>query len=97
MQLLAQKETDQEVEAKLHKIPPQLPDLNLIENIFHVLRNLLDDEAESCINTRETFNQFKGRVLRTRESIDIKPIDKTIESMSKRIGAVFASKGQSKY
>ena len=43
-----------EVEAKLHKIPPRSPDLNQIENIFHVLRNLLDDEAKSCNITHET-------------------------------------------
>lgn len=82
-----------EVEAKLHKIPPRSPDLNPIENIFHVLRKLLDDEAMSCNITHETFDQFKGRVLRTLESIDIKLIDRTIESMSRRIDAVFASKG----
>ena len=88
----------EEVEAERHKIPPRSPDLNPIENIFHVLRNLLDDEAESCNITHETFDQFKGRVLRTLERIDTKLIDKTIESMSKRIDAVFASKGgRSKY
>jgi len=88
----------EEVEAKLHKIPPRSPDLNQIENILHVLRHLLDDEAESCNITHETFDQFKRRVRRTLESIDIKHIDKTIESMSKRIDAVLASKGgQSKY
>ena len=83
----------EEVEATLHKIPPQSPDLNPIENIFHVLRHLLDDEVEMCNITHETFDQFKGRVLRTLESVDIKLIDKTIESMSKRIDAVLASKG----
>ena len=91
-------EAMEEVEAERHKIPPRSPDLNPIENIFHVLRNLLDDEAESCNITHETFDQFKGRVLRTLECIDTKLIDKTIESMSKRIDAVFASKGgRSKY
>ena len=40
-----------------------------------------------------TFDQFKRRVRRTLESIDIKLIDKTIESVSKRIDAVLASKG----
>ena len=72
-----------EIEAKLHKIPPRSPDLNPTENIFCVLWNLLNDEAESCNITHETFNQFRGRVLRTLENIDIKLIDKTIKSMSK--------------
>ena len=83
----------EEVEAELHKIPPRSPDLNLIENVFHVLRHLLDDEAESCSITHETFDQFKRRVRRTLESIDIRLRDKTIESMSKSIDAVLASKG----
>jgi len=88
----------EEGEAKLHKIPPRSPDLNLIENLVHVWRHLLDDEAKSCNITHKTFEQFKRRVLRTLESIDIKLLDKTIESMSKRIDAVLASKGgQSKY
>ena len=88
----------EEVEAELHKIPPQSPDLNPIENTFHGLRHLLDLEAESCDITYETFDQFKGRVLHTLENIDIELIDRTIESMSKRIDAVLASKGgRSKY
>ena len=70
--------------------------LNTIENVFHVLRYLLDDEAKSCnIVLTKLFDQFKRRlrVRRTLESIDIKLIDKTIESVSKRIDAVLASKG----
>ena len=52
----------QEVVAKLHKFPPRSPERNPIEHIFHVLRNLLDDEAETCnithelsINSKEEF------------------------------------------
>ena len=55
----------QELVAKLYKFPPRFPDRNPIEQIFHVLRNLLDDEAETCNIAHETFYQFKGRVLRT--------------------------------
>ena len=55
----------QEVVAKLYKFPPRFPDRNPIEHIFPVLRNLLDDEAETCNIAHETFDQFKGRVLRT--------------------------------
>ena len=47
------------VEAKLHKIPPRSPDLNPMENIFLVLRNLLDDEAESCNITHKITQNFQ--------------------------------------
>ena len=88
----------EEVGAQLHAIPSRSLDLDPIESVFHVLRGLLEDEAESCNITQETFHQFKGRVLRTLDSIDIELIDKTIESMSKRIDAILASKGsRSKY
>ena len=85
----------EEVGAQLHAIPSRSPDLNLIESVFHVLRDLLEDEAEACNITQETFHQFKGRVLCTLDSIGI---EKTIESMSKSIDAILASKGScSKY
>ena len=88
----------EEVQARLHRIPSRSPDLNAVENIFHVLRRLLEYEAKSCNITHETFNQFKERVLRTLESIDIELIDKTIDSMPKRISDIIASKGsRSKY
>ena len=83
-----------DVEAEMHAIPPRSPDLNPIENIFHVLKNLLDDEVEEYNITCESFEQFKERVLRTLDSIDIEVIDKTIESMSKRIDAIVTGKGR---
>ena len=38
----------EQIEAKHHKIPPCSPDLNPIENIFHVVKNSLAEETVSC-------------------------------------------------
>lgn len=83
----------EQVEAELHKIPPRSPDLNPIENIFHVVKNFLDDEAISFNIRKETFEDFKTRVINMFEKIDVDMIDRTIESMPKRIDAVLSSKG----
>ena len=58
-----------------------------------MLKNLLDDEVEECNITCESCEQFKKRVLRTLDRIDIEVIDKTMESISKCIYAIVAGKG----
>ena len=82
-----------EIKAGHHKIPPRSPDLNPIENIFHVVKNSLAEEAISCQITKETFEDFKNRVLHMFTKIEVKLIDKTIESMPNRIQAVLDCKG----
>lgn len=54
----------------------------------------MDHEVESNNITYGTFEDFKERVLRTLDSIDIELIDKTIANMSERIDAVIAGKGR---
>ena len=83
----------EQIEAEHHKIPPRSPDLNPIENIFHVVKQSLAEEAVSCQIRKETFEDFKNRVLDMFAKIEVKLIDKTIESMPKRIEAVLGSKG----
>ena len=54
-----------EIECELSKIPSRSPDLNPCESIFHIVKDSLDDEAiEKHIN-KESFGDFKNRVLRT--------------------------------
>ena len=52
----------EEIEAELHKIPPRSPDFNIIENIFHLLRHVLEEEAISRNITFETFTQFRQSI-----------------------------------
>ena len=42
---------------------------------------------------KETFEQFKQRVLRCCDEIDTSTIDKTIESLTQRIDIVMKGKG----
>ena len=82
-----------EIEAEFHEIPPRSPDLNPIENIFHLVKLFLENEAISRNITWESFEQFQNRVFRALESVSIETIVKTIASMSNRIQAILSSKG----
>jgi len=81
------------VEAKLHRIPPRSPDLNPVENVFHLIKKRLEQEALELSITKETFDQFKQRVLRCCDSSDIQTIDRTIVSMPKRIDCIIKGRG----
>ena len=74
-------------------IPPRSPDLNPIENMFHLVRVELAAQAERNNITTESFEQFSLRVKGNIGKTSFDVIDKTIESMPKRIQAVFRSKG----
>ena len=80
--------------ATLLKIPPRSPDLNPIENIFHLATRELNKETVDKKISRETFEQFSFRVKRTLRNIPVDVINKTIESVSKRLPKIVASDGQ---
>ena len=82
-----------DIECELLRIPPRSPDINPIENVFHLVKNLLESEAIQENITCETFEQFKTRVLRTIENVDPTIIDKAIESMPQRIRLIIKGKG----
>lgn len=75
-------------------IPPRSPDLNPIENIFHIIKRKLQSDAIEQNITYESYWDFKERIKQTFSAISPKLIDKTIASMSTRIDLVIASKGQ---
>ena len=83
----------QQVECELLPIPARSPDLNPIENVFHNVKSFLQQEAIESQITSESFEEFKERVLRTLDNVEIAMIDRTIESMPKRILSVISCKG----
>ena len=82
-----------EIGADFHKIPARSPDLNAIENCFHIVKKLLEEEAIEKNIVKESFHEFKARVLGCLDSLDGNIIDKTIATMPKRINQIIACKG----
>ena len=80
--------------ASKFSIPPRSPDLNPIENIFHIVKNRLSEDALEQGISFENWAQFTTRVKQTIESTDGALIDKTIASMEKRINLVIKNKGE---
>ena len=88
----------QETESELLRIPTGSPDLNPIENIFNVVKDTLEKEAIERNITKETFEEFKTRVLRTLGDVDPGIIDRAIDSMPTRIKLIIQGNGyQTKY
>lgn len=81
------------VRAKLLSIPARSPDINPIENLFHLIKRRLNNDAIARDIKKETFKEFSARVKSTIINFDKNAIDKIIESMSKRIEMIIDKKG----
>ena len=88
------KQLHDKVNAVVFKIPPWSPDLNPIENFFHMITVLLNNDAFQKNITKETFKNLSSRVKETILGVSSKEIDQIIDSMDKRITAVLKVKGQ---
>ena len=80
--------------AKLLPIPPINPDLNPIENTFNILHTQLADDAIKNNMENETFEQFSERARCTMLNFPIVVIDRTIESMQKRMQMLTKNNGK---
>lgn len=76
------------------KIPPRSPDINPIENLFHLVKKKLNDDAIERNIIFENYEDFQYRVLNTLRSFDIQIINNIISSMGKRIINIKERKGQ---
>jgi len=74
-------------------IPARSPDLNPIENVFHIVRRQLKEDAMEKKIESETYDEFCLRVKDTIMSTNVDYIAKTIESMPERIKRVIKNKG----
>ena len=79
--------------AKLMAIPPRSPDLNPIENIFHLVKRMLQQDAIKKNITFETYEEFSERVMTTFKNLNQNFIDNTIASMNNRIDTTIRNKG----
>ncbi|CAB4036984.1 Transposable element Tcb1 transposase [Paramuricea clavata] len=78
----AARKSLEKVEDELHKIPARLPDLNPIENVFHLVKNSLENEAIANNIMSETFQDFTAQVLKSMKNLSTDVIDRTIPSLS---------------
>ena len=80
------------VKANVFAIPARSPDLNPIENVFHLVNRELRRGAKTI--EHETRDEFVNRIRRALYSVSTETIDKTIRSMDKRIDSIIKSKGE---
>ena len=80
--------------AQLLAIPPRSPDINPIENGFHLIGEDLSQQAVEQNITRGSFESFSARVKKALMDFPIKVIDNTIGSIHSRMEAIVKNKGQ---
>lgn len=79
--------------AKLFSIPPRSPDLNPIENLFHLVKRNLKKQATEKKITYESVEQYAQRIENTFKALDKTLINKIISSMPARINDTIKNNG----
>lgn len=80
--------------AHIFCIPARSPDINPIENFFHLASKLLRKQAIEEKIQEETKEEFTARVKKNLIEYPPKKIDAIIESMDKRIKQIILARGQ---
>ena len=78
----------------IFKIPPRSPDLNSIENFFHLAGQRLRKQSLEQKIQYESYEACCQRIRKTLLSFLVGLIDRTIASMLKRLDAIIKLKGQ---
>ena len=84
----------QRTNSTLIKLCPRSPDMVVIENVFPMVSRMLKRQAVQQQLHRETFEEFKNRVINTFYSISVETVNNLIRSMPKRIDMVIRNKGK---
>ena len=82
------------IPCRIFKIPPRSPDLNPIENFFHLPGQRLRKQSLEQKIQYESYEAFCQRIRKTLLSFPVGIIDRTIASMHKRLDAIIKLKGQ---
>ena len=81
--------------AEIFSIPQRSPDMNPFGNTFNITKEILHVDYLSKNISRENFEEYLKRVKETLHSIPLQTINKTIGSMSSRMGMIVKEKGRS--
>ena len=87
------QEAMRQVRSHLLSIPPRSPDLNPIENIFHIASKQLTKAAIAKRIEREDLASFQERVIGVLYDIPIDTINRTIDSMNGRLKRIIGANG----
>ena len=74
-------------------MPVRSPDMHCTENVFHITSKKLKEKAKAKRITKESFGEFKKRIITTIKAILVSTIDELIASTDKRLDAVITSRG----
>ena len=83
-----------DVGCRIFAILPDSPDINLIENTFHLVRRQVSSDIIEQNITKETYKRFCMRVRNTILNFLAESINATIESMEKRMKLIVKTKGK---
>ena len=78
--------------AEIFSIPSRCPDMNPIENIFNITKEMLHSDAFSKNITKENFEEYSKRIKETLHSLPLETINKTIGSMPIRMRIIVKGK-----
>ena len=78
---------------KMVQIPARSPDLNPIENVFHIIWRQLEADVEQNTIITETWDEFVSRIKRNLWSIPKDYVEKTIASIPNRMNLIVKAKG----
>ena len=81
--------------AEIFSIPQRSSDMNPFGNTFNITKEILHVDCLSKNISRENFEEYSKCVKETLHSIPLQTINKTIESMSSRMGMIVKEKGRS--
>ena len=88
------EEAWQELGCEKFSIPARSPDLNPIENVFHLVRAKLAQDALEQEIKQESYDEFCKRISKTFTDFPSDVVDRTIDSMKDRLKRIIATKGE---
>ena len=81
------------VNSTVIKLQPRSPDLHVIENVFTIVNSQLRKQARDRKIRRETFEEFKGRVMNTFFTCPFVTVNRLMDSIPKRMDSVIRNRG----
>ena len=88
-----EKAAIERVNSTVIKLPPRSADLHVIENVFAIVNRHLRKQARDRKIRRETFEEFKARVIDTFFTLPIVTVNRLIDSIPKRMTSVIRKRG----